>query len=199
MSFSISVTNIENNSSWSKNLTETEYQNLKPLIKGYDTVFAFRATLMPVRTNNLSNFAKDFFLPTVVNHAIEVQGVVGRIFAILGALILDSVTFPVRLLTCIPRVISNARQPENLFKKYLKAQDVEPRVLESGSVKAELNWMTRPQSSSRKRSYYVDESWNLQEKLPPYNQKHSRISSVHFIEVPNLKRYCGSSTYTKSI
>jgi len=69
-------------------------------------------TLIPTRTNNLRNFAQDLFLPTFVNHALKLQNVVAKIFVILSALILDMLTFPIRLLTCMPKVLSNACQKQ---------------------------------------------------------------------------------------
>ena len=39
------------------------------------------------------NFAKDFFLPTTLNHAVKVQNIVLKVFAILASLVLDTVTF----------------------------------------------------------------------------------------------------------
>ncbi len=51
-----------------------------------EEVRLFWATLICVRTNRLSTFVKDFFLPTLTNHALKVDNVVGRVFAILSTL-----------------------------------------------------------------------------------------------------------------
>lgn len=65
MPFSMSVSN--DCACWNKLLTEDEYKSIKPCFdQCLDTVPVFTATLLPVRTNNFSNFAKDLFLPTLV-------------------------------------------------------------------------------------------------------------------------------------
>lgn len=66
------------------------------------------ATLVPVRTNNLSNFSKDFFLPTTLNHAVNTQGTFKKVIAVAGAILLDLLTLPIRLLTSAPRALCNA-------------------------------------------------------------------------------------------
>ena len=62
MPFSIRISNLANNSAWEKQLTSPEYQQVKDYGKGENTVSIIPATFKPVRTNNLKNFSKDFFL-----------------------------------------------------------------------------------------------------------------------------------------
>lgn len=98
-----------------------------------EAVTLFSATLYPVRTNNFSNFAKDFFLPTVVNQTIKVKDMAAKVFAIIGALFLDLATFPIRLVTFIPRIIMNAVKEEHTLLRYLR-QHGKNEVLDSDSV-----------------------------------------------------------------
>ena len=114
----IKVSNLDNNTEWEKELTDEEFPQVQGYVQGKSTIAIIPATFKPVRTNNLKNFSKDFFLPTTLNHAIKVQHTVGKIFAILASLVLDVLTFPIRLLTVIPRVISNAKPEENQLHKY---------------------------------------------------------------------------------
>lgn len=179
MTFNIKVSSLENNIVWEKQLTNDEYQQVKGYVKGKDTVSIIPATFKPVRTNNLKNFSKDFFLPTTLNHAIKVQHAVGKIFAILASLVLDVLTFPIRLLTVIPRVISNAEQKENQLHKYLITEGVDKKLLESGYVIVKLEW--------EKTSQFPTSFWTTNDGVQ--HSKHSQENhwcqkQVNFIEVP---------------
>ncbi len=142
MPFSIKVTSYETQKSWEKNLTSEEFNQVYCFCqKSRNAVSMVDATLMPVRTDNLKNFSKDFFAPTVANYAIKVQGIVKKIFVILLALIIDAISFPFRLLTCIPRIIYNAKQEIHPLHKYLKQQqDVDDSILKTDHVLVKLNW-----------------------------------------------------------
>ncbi len=135
MAYYIKVQNIENSLVWESNLTEQEFNKVKNWGAGHRTASIVAATVIPVRTNNLKNFSKDFFLPTTINHAVKVQNIVDKIFAVLAALPLDVLTFPVRLLTCIPRIISNTKQEEHLLRQYLINQNVDKKILENDHVR----------------------------------------------------------------
>lgn len=179
----IKVSNLENKTVWEKQLNEEEVQQVKGYIKECkSTVSLISATFKPVRTNNLSNFSKDFFLPTTVNHAIKVQNTVGRIFAVLASLVLDAVTFPIRLLTCIPRVISNSKQKENPFRKYLIDEGVDKKILESDHVRVKLGWEKTNQDCYTK---WTDKDGKVHTK---YHQKqYWEKEPVNFIEQPTYK------------
>lgn len=70
---------------------------------------------IPVRTS-LKDFHKDFFLPTVVNRALKINGL-SKVIYVLLALVFDVVTFPMRVVTVIPRAIYNTeRQPHPLYE-----------------------------------------------------------------------------------
>ncbi len=138
----INISLLENtNIYWEKQLSGGELQQVRNAIKGHQVVAILPATLKPVRTNNCKNFAKDFFLPATVNHAIKVQHLVAKVFAILFSLILDLSTLAIRLLTCIPRAVSNARQPKNPLHSYLTAQQgINKKLLAADHVKVKLVW-----------------------------------------------------------
>lgn len=179
MSFCIKVSNLDNNSAWKKQLTNEEFSQVKGYVKGKSTVAILPAAFKPVRTNNLKNFSKDFFLPTTINHAINVQHTVGKVFAILASLALDVLTFPIRLLTCIPRVISNAKQKENLLQKYLIAEGINQKILESDRVRVRLEWEKTSQSPT---SYWT--TMDGIEHSSHSQEKHWREENISFIEVP---------------
>jgi hypothetical protein len=102
----------------------------------------------------------------------------------LGALILDTLTFPIRLLTCIPRVISNAGQEQNPLKKYLLAEGVDPKLLESNHVKVRLEW--------EKTSQFPTSYWTTKDGVQHSKhsqEKHWSEQNVNFIEVPTYSGY----------
>ncbi len=66
----------------------------------------------PLRTDKLSDFTKDLFLPTFVNHALEINNIALRIFASLFAIAFDLSTLPIRFLATPFRVFYNYRHPE---------------------------------------------------------------------------------------
>lgn len=136
----IQVSNLENNIVWQKQLSDKEYNRVSGCTRSEYTVAVIPATLKPVRTNNLKNFSKDFFLPTTINHAIKAHHIAGKFFAILAALALDGITLPIRFLTCIPRIRSNAGKEEHPLHKYLINQHVDKKLLESDHVRVKLGW-----------------------------------------------------------
>lgn len=71
-----------------------------------------RATLIPTRTDTLKNFAKDLFLPTVVNQALRVEGVCTKIFLLLLALPIDVVTLVPRLLLAPIKFFYDRKHPQ---------------------------------------------------------------------------------------
>ncbi|MEC7840155.1 MAG: hypothetical protein VX777_08975 [Chlamydiota bacterium] len=114
------------------------YQAVKNCAKSKGKVCPFVATLIPVRTNNGKNFAKDFFLPTVVNQVPRIHNVAGKIFAGLGAFVLDLITLPVRLLTCVPRVFANSKAKDHALHKLLVEKGVDPKKIDVDTLKVSL-------------------------------------------------------------
>lgn len=174
---SIRVTNLENSVTWEKELTERESEQIGKFIEGEPTV-PFTATLMaPVRTNNLVNFAKDFFLPATINHALcedysyfksdrviaKIANVVLRALSVFSSLCLDLMTLPIRFFTCIPRAYSNQSRDKVPLHRYLIEQKVDAKLLESGSVEVILG-----RKNARANSVYWME-----------------IANVDLIETPN--------------
>jgi len=101
-------------------LSVSEYERLTVNKK---VIALFPALLIPVRTNTFKNFSADFFLPTTVNHALRIKGAVSKIFALLGAFILDILTLPIRLFTCIPRHFYNGSHPWHPLYKQIQENE----------------------------------------------------------------------------
>jgi hypothetical protein len=135
MSYSIQVSNEENNLTWEKRFAAPEeVEQVRGFSEGRDFICLLCGTFKPIRTNTCKTFAEDFFFPTLVNYALKVKSVVGKIFAILTALVLDIITLPLRLLTAIPRAIANKIKGEHPLRKYLIAQNVDKKLLEGDHV-----------------------------------------------------------------
>lgn len=170
----IKVSNAENNTTWEKQLEHKECQQVDDYLNGKRAVSIIPATFIPVRTNNFENFSKDFFLPTFINHAIKVEHVAGKVFAIFASLILDVLTFPLRLLTCIPRILSNTAREKNFLYNYLIEEGVDEKLLESNHVRVHLTWeQTSPLATSS------DGQGVLLRRT-----QHERERTVNFIDLP---------------
>jgi len=70
----------------------------------------WKQTILPIRTDR----ASDLFLPTLMNLALKTKDWANNAFIIMGALVWDLATLPIRLITYLPRLAYNAtRSPEN--------------------------------------------------------------------------------------
>lgn len=161
MEVSLIVTSVDDpDSNWQKEFKNSDqFRPVQEEMMGRKFVGILPGAFVPVRTNNCGRFAQDFFLPTVINHAIHVKNVVVKIFAILGALVLDVLTFISRILTCIPRAIINAKQKETPFHTYLRNENVGSRLLASESVLVStMTWLpgTSEQVTSRMHIPFID-------------------------------------------
>lgn len=180
-SANVTVTNTENNFVWKSSLSEDDYHRVQCYASdSHRTVCWFEASLIPVRTNNLKNFSKDFFFPTVVNHALKIENAVGKFFAVLGSLVFDGLTLPIRFITFIPRAIANALRGGHLFHRFLIKKDVDQKLLESGYVQIKLEWedvIEHPTVTDQNGEKYTEYS----------SKKQSMEKMVNFIEVPVYK------------
>ena len=82
--------------------------------------------LVCARIDSRKNFAKDFFLPTVVNRASKVNNLALRFFACLFAVVIDIASFPLRLLISPIQAIYRSRHPEIHPLKSLLPGDLAP-------------------------------------------------------------------------
>lgn len=134
---SLQVYNLESKKESFQFLNAEDHEKVMGLLKSAETVGILGATLRPVRTNTLKNFAKDFFLPTTVNQALRVKPLAKRVFAVLAALVLDTLTFPIRLLTCIPTILTNTKPEDHPFYQYLKTDPATQHVLHAEHVRVQ--------------------------------------------------------------
>jgi len=123
--------------------TEEEFQAVTKLCDNKRRISWLESLIIPVRTDNFSNFCKDFFLPGFFNEALKTKDVAHKIFLCILMPICDAITFLLRLFTVIPRYIHNAKHPKeaHLFYQYLIKNGVAPADLSAGRVYLEVEWM----------------------------------------------------------
>lgn len=85
------------------------------------------------RTDTWSHFCEDFFLPSTLHTTLKMKTLAEQIFTVIGHLLLDMVTLPVRLLTLIPQYLGNKKQDHPLHK-YLVQEKADPRILNTNQV-----------------------------------------------------------------
>lgn len=186
MTYSIKIQTPDGKASWNKDFTEAEekdYRALKGLCQSRKTVLIFPAALIPVRSDNCKNFCKDFFLPTLINQALQVKSMAGRVFAAFFAILFDLITFPIRLLTCIPTVICNKKRNTHPLHKYLSTQkNVDPKLLQCEYVKVKSKFETVSKSAFTE----IPDPENPEgEKMKIYERtRHTIPTFVNFINIP---------------
>ncbi len=91
---------------------------------------------IPIRTQNLQNFSKDFFLPTFVNFCLKINNKALKIFASIFAIALDVFTAPIRLLTTPFRIYYNYQHPEaeHPIINLIKGNDQSKKAMEDNFV-----------------------------------------------------------------
>lgn len=117
-----------------------EFEPVYNLLNNKRRISWLESLIIPVRTDNFSNFCKDFFLPGLFNNALKTKKVALRIFLCIMMPIYDLITLPIRLITVIPRYIYNAKHPKeaHLFYQYLIQKGVAPADLSAGHVHLEI-------------------------------------------------------------
>ncbi|NGX46989.1 MAG: hypothetical protein K1000chlam3_00358 [Chlamydiae bacterium] len=191
---SITVTTFDDQAKWTENFSDNELEKMKEMFNSSANSKNFiAAALVPVRTNE--NFARDFFLPTLLNSTAKVKNAIGQIFIILGALFLDIVTFPIRLITVIPRFHTIANQPENPLHKYLREKGTDKRILNAEQVKVKMEWKEKG-ARWRGSTQWTDKNGKKHTKIHPVNRKEEQ--SFNFIEVLNINDFISGSENTFS-
>lgn len=101
----------------------------------------FKATIIPLRTDSWKDFAKDLFLPTVVNHAIKTDGIVLKVFASLFAIALDVVTFIPRLvISPFKAVYDRKHKTEHPLATLIKNKPGGAEAIKSGTVQIAIDF-----------------------------------------------------------
>lgn len=120
-----------------------EFQRATNLCDNKRRIGWLESLVIPVRTDNLSNFCKDFFLPGLFNQALKTHDVATKIFLCIFMPIYDIISLPIRLITAIPRYLYNAAHPKEShpFYQYLIDNEVPAATLSADYVYLELSWV----------------------------------------------------------
>lgn len=137
------------------------------------TLCPMRAALVPVRTDR--NLPKDLFLPTVVNHAMKIDNVAARIFAVIGALVFDIITLPVRIMTAPFRAALSKKKENGELYKYLIDKGVDKKILNADEVQLKLDWTGNAKNTL---TYHADGT--VAEPI----MQHSKTLNAPFVVVP---------------
>jgi len=176
----IEVTNLNNGTKWEKQFLSEDSSQIIDYSVGRKNIDLLSALFFPVRTNNIKNFAKDFLLPTTFNYPIKIQNIVVKVFAIFSSIFIDIITFPIRLITCIPRKISNEQQQQqHLLLNYLKQQNVDKKLIDSDYVRVKLYWET---TSTSDFIQYTSEDGTVHRTARTYQNYIEK--NINFIELP---------------
>lgn len=125
---------------WRKeHISDEDYARVKDASKSREVIPIFLALIKPVRTDTWENLATDFFLPTLINHALKVEDTFRKYIAIVIAVVVDGATLIIRVFTVLPRIYSNSNEPEHFLKQYLKKEGVDPKLLESNFVRVKMS------------------------------------------------------------
>lgn len=201
--FAIFVANPSCPEGWTKKLEEEEFHQVREMIKeGPNGLHMFDAIWYTVRTNTIVNFAKDFFLPTFINHAIKAQNTAFKIFAILASLAMDIITFPIRIVKTMINICTKKMLKEHPFHKYLKEQGANEELLNSEYVRLKYCWYIP--SQKEKTTWYT--APDGKRYLRPEYQVGYKTWRVNFIEIPqpaysddphylSLKHYASSAAH----
>lgn len=162
---------------WEKSLhSEKEYLDVKKMCLSGRSVF-FMCWLVPIRTNTLSNFTEDFFFPTLYHKASSVSSYAERFFENLVYFLIDLLTLPIRVITCIPRAIYNT-QKEHALLTYLKSCGINKQLINTDHVRVQITFKCDEGST------FLEEADFSGKKRKVTYQKGEL--TVQFIDVPNL-------------
>jgi len=123
--------------------------------------------LIPVRTHTLQALSEDLFFPNLIHTALKIDNLALKIFMIIGSVIWDVISLPIRIVTLIPRMIFNESKTSHPFYQYLIEQRVDQRILDRDFV-------------------YV--TWECTEQ----GTRVSRGEIFRFIQMPEA--YCGQAS-----
>lgn len=119
--------------------TEEDFQAVSKLLVSKRRIDWLESLVIPVRTDTLGNLCQDFFFPGLFNVALKTKDASLRIFLCIFMPICDVLSFPIRLITVLPRCVYNAIYPKEAhpFYQYLIDNGVDAVDLSPGHVFAE--------------------------------------------------------------
>jgi hypothetical protein len=119
-----------------RDFNEEEFNSSKVYLNSWRRINWLESLFIPTRTDTLGNFCQDFFFPGLFNEALKSQDVSQKILGSFVMVAFDVITFPLRLITVIPRTLYNViySKENHSFYKYLINNSVVPEDLIEGCV-----------------------------------------------------------------
>lgn len=141
MSFSIKARlGLDENSPWifEKNFdTFEEFHEVDLLCKGSnlkERANFIEQMFTPTRTDTLSNACKDLFFPMLFNTALKIDKLAIKLLVIPGSILLDMLTFPIRLINLIPIYLSNDTRDAHPLHRFLSENGADQSLLQTNTI-----------------------------------------------------------------
>ena len=152
--------------------SEADFQNVERHCINRKRIF-LEGNLYVVRTDTAHHFCKDFFFPCV-ERALKVHNYIEKIFAVIGAVIFDLLTIPIRCITLLPRLLINwmNSKEKHPLHKYLVEQNADPRILNCNHV-----YMQKVVVNGDKMDIYK-ETFNFIE-MPSYEHEATKTTYIN--------------------
>lgn len=138
LSATCTITDLDDNllQSWSSD--GYNHKDFNELSESKPTYPKWHVFFIPTRTDTLKHFCTDLFLPTLINHALEINNFTLKLFVSVIAVANDALFLLPRLAFAIPRYIQKRIVPETPHLILSKLDLTLPRVkaaIQSGYVK----------------------------------------------------------------
>ena len=152
---------LQNNSPdlFKRQLDKAEFSHAQHLCENRQHMAGFwKQTVLPIRTNR----ASDLFFPALMNLVMKTKDLANNFFAIIGAMMWDLATLPIRCVTFLPRLAYNATvmPAEHPLIKFLVDKGLPPKDAE-GEHAVSLFTINREESSSFSMDLRYSESYQL--------------------------------------
>lgn len=95
---------------------------------------------IPARTDSLANLAQDLFFPLVIHVAMRIKHQVKKVLFVAMFAVVDCATLAIRVITLIPRYVSNKMRTPHVFAQYLKEKNAPRSLIEAPQVNLYLEW-----------------------------------------------------------
>ena len=167
-------------------------EQFNTLCEAGDKGFAssWKATFIPIRTHDFPSFCQDFFVPhlsrALISTAFETYCIAFRMIFRFGAIIIDIISFPIRLLTVIPRCMYNGfhSKETNVFYQHLLQNGVDPQAIDVDYVILEV-------TESKPLLKKSDGAVRLDKDGVAKMKNSTSLRRLNFIELPHDESHLG--------
>lgn len=184
MVYRLQVYDSSHGTTWRTRLKTKEFPFVRAMCQDRTNMAGYiKAAIMPIRTHDIKSLAKDLFLPSLVNAALKVRNVVDKIFIIIFATIYDLLTFPLRIVTLIPRCIYNSckASKKHILSEFLASKGA-PQHLQEGKISIMLR--RQQPDSTESNLYWIMELASVETPIFYYHEGTVRVTKGSQAEGP---------------